>query len=132
MTAVADGEARAVRTLIVDDNLLNSELAAFVLEAAGFVVERVANATEAQQRIESSRLDLILMDIQLPGMDGLALARALKADPATRHITIVAFTAYAMKGDEAKMRAAGCDGYISKPIDVSTFAAQLRANLPPG
>ena len=122
--------AQAVRTLIVDDNAINSELAAFVLEAAGFVVECVANATEALQRIEASRPDVILMDIQLPGMDGLALARALKDDPTTRDITIVAFTAYAMKGDEAKMRAAGCDGYISKPIDVSRFAAQLRASLP--
>ena len=123
--------AQAVRTLIVDDNAINSELAAFVLEAAGFVVECVANATEALQRIEASRPDVILMDIQLPGMDGLALARALKDDPATRDIAIVAFTAYAMKGDEAKKRAAGCDGYISKPIDVSRFAAQLRASLPP-
>ncbi len=123
-------EARAARTLIVDDNAINSELAAFVLEAAGFAVECVANATAALQSIEASRPDVILMDVQLPGMDGLALARALKDDPATRDIAIVAFTAYAMKGDEAKMRAAGCDGYISKPIDVSTFAAQLRANLP--
>jgi two-component system, cell cycle response regulator DivK len=124
-------EAKAVRTLIVDDNAINAELAAFLLEAAGFAVECVANATEALQRVEASRPDMILMDIQLPGMDGLALARALKDDPATRDIVIVAFTAYAMKGDEAKMRAAGCDGYIAKPIDVSTFAAQLRANLPP-
>ena len=131
MSTEAKAEARAVRTLIVDDNAINSELAAFVLEAAGYAVECVANATEALQSIEAGHPDVILMDIQLPGMDGLALARALKDDPATRDIAIVAFTAYAMKGDEAKMRAAGCDGYISKPIDVSTFAAQLRASLPP-
>ena len=122
-------EAKAVRTLIVDDNPINSELAAYVLEAAGFAVECVADATEALQRLESNRPDLMLLDIQLPGMDGMALARALKDDPATRDITIVAFTAYAMKGDEARVRAAGCDGYISKPINVATFAEQVRANL---
>ena len=66
----------------------------------------------------------------MPGVDGLVLTRQLKADPATRHIVIVAFTAYAMKGDEARMIAAGCDGYISKPIDVATFAQQVRAFLP--
>jgi len=73
--------------------------------------------------------DLILMDIQMPGMDGLELTRLLKADARTRPIVIVAFTAYAMKGDEAKFRAAGCDGYLSKPIDVATFAEQVRAYL---
>jgi CheY-like chemotaxis protein len=66
------------------------------------------------------------MDVQLPGQDGLALTHRLKADPATRGIAVIAFTAYAMKGDEAKMLAAGCDGYLSKPIDVATFAANVR------
>jgi len=128
---VTDAARGAVHALIVDDNEINSELATFVLEADGFAVESVANATDALQRIDASRPDLILMDIQLPGMDGLALARALKDDPATRDIEIIAFTAYAMKGDEAKARAAGCDGYIAKPIDVANFAAQVRACLPP-
>ena len=67
----------------------------------------------------------------MPGMDGLELTRRLKADPATRHIAIVAFTAYAMKGDEARMRAAGCDGYLSKPIDMGTFAARVRSYTVP-
>jgi two-component system cell cycle response regulator DivK len=119
----------AVRALVVDDNALNCELATFVLEAAGFVVEGVADAAQAMARVAALRPDLILMDIQLPGLDGLGLTRLLKADPATRGIAIVAFTAFAMKGDEAKFRAAGCDGYIAKPIDVATFARQVTACL---
>ena len=71
------------------------------------------------------------MDIQLPGTDGLTFTRRLKADPATRHIVIVALTAYAMKGDESRMRAAGCDGYLSKPIDVGTFASRVLSHLRP-
>ena len=67
------------------------------------------------------------MDVQLPGMDGLALTRRLKADPATCHLKVVAFTAYAMKDDDEKMRAAGCDGYLAKPIDVARYAALVRA-----
>lgn len=66
------------------------------------------------------------MDIQLPGVDGLALTRQIKAEPSTQHIVIVAFTAFAMRGDEEKMRAAGCDGYIFKPIDVNKFAAEIQ------
>ena len=73
----------------------------------------------------------MLMDIQLPGVDGLALARQIKAEPSTQHIVIVAFTAFAMWGDEEKMLAAGCGGYISKPIDVNSFAAQIRLLLGP-
>jgi CheY-like chemotaxis protein len=69
------------------------------------------------------------MDIQMPGMDGLQLSQRLKTDPATWHVVIIAFTAYAMKGDEAKMRAAGCDGYIPKPVDITTFPDYVRAHL---
>jgi len=119
------------RILIIDDNPINVELAAFLLEADGFEVEASPDAEDAMSRIRGRRPDLLLMDIQLPGMNGLDLARRLKADPALRGVAIVAFTAYAMKGDEANMRAAGCDGYISKPIDVSTFAMQVRACLGP-
>lgn len=117
--------------LIVDDNAVNVDLASFVLEAAGLRVEAAADAEQARACIARNAPDLVLMDIQMPGMDGLALTRLLKADAATRHIVIVAFTAYAMKGDEAKMRAAGCDGYISKPIEVASFAATVRAHLGP-
>ena len=121
----ADGAAPHV--LVVDDNPINLELASFVLAADGWCVSTADDAEEALRCIEQRLPDLILMDIQLPGMDGLTLTRQIKADPALRHITVVAFTAYAMKGDEAIMRAAGCDGYLAKPIEVARFAAQVRA-----
>lgn len=119
------------RVLVVDDNALNIELVAAVLGAAGFEVDAAPDAESAVRRIEAARPDLILMDIQLPDVDGMALTRRLKADPATQAIVIVAFTAYAMRGDEMRMRAAGCDGYLAKPIDVANFAAQVRACLDP-
>lgn len=120
----------APRVLLVDDNAMNVELVTFVLNDAGIAVDSAVDASEALSKIESFRPVLILMDVQLPGMDGLTLTRRLKADPACRHITVVAFTAYAMKGDEAKMLAAGCNAYLSKPIDVATFAASVQALLP--
>ena len=119
----------AQAVLIVDDHPMNIELARFVLEANGFVVDAAANAQQAITCIAARRPDLILMDVQMPGTDGLALTRQLKQDPATRHIVVVAFTAYAMKGDEARMRAAGCDGYLAKPISVASFAASVQALL---
>lgn len=114
------------RVLIIDDNPLNVELATYVLEDAAFVVHAIADAADVMDRIRAFRPDVILMDIQLPDVDGLALTRLLKADPSTHNIAIAAFTAFAMKGDEAKMRAAGCDGYIAKPINIATFASQVR------
>jgi two-component system, cell cycle response regulator DivK len=119
----------APRVLIVDDNVMNIALAQVVLLAEQFEVETAAGGLEAMQKVASFRPDLILMDIQMPGMDGIELTQALKADPATTHIRIVAFTAFAMRGDEARMRAAGCDAYLSKPIDVKTFGSQVRACL---
>jgi CheY-like chemotaxis protein len=116
----------AMRVMIVDDNPLNIELASFVLEADGFTVDAAADAAQALDSLSRSQPELILMDIQMPGMDGLELTRRLRADPRTRHLVIVAFTAYAMKGDEARLRAAGCDGYLAKPIDVSSFARSVR------
>ncbi len=118
--------------LIVDDNAINVDLVTFVLEAAGMQVDSAASAGLALGCMGASAPDLILMDIQMPGMDGMALTRLLKADPVTSHIVIVAFTAYAMKGDEEKMRNAGCDGYLSKPIDVGNFAASVSACLAAG
>ena len=117
------------RVLIVDDNPLNVTLAQVVLCADGFNVDSAADADAAVQRIAAFRPELILMDIQLPGVDGLELTRRIKAEPSTRHIVVVAFTAFAMRGDEAKMRAAGCDGYVSKPIEVATFADTVRSHL---
>ena len=117
------------RILIVDDHPINIELARFVLSADGFEVEIAADAEQALARISTSRPDLVLMDIQMPGTDGLALTQRLKLDPATQGIVVVAFTAYAMKGDEARLRAAGCDGYIAKPIQEASFAATVRSLL---
>ena len=114
------------RALVIDDNELNIELARFLLEADGFAVESALHAHDGLALIARSRPDVVLMDIQMPDMDGLALTRLLKADAQTRAIPVIAFTAFAMKGDEAKMRAAGCDDYISKPIDVARFAATVR------
>lgn len=116
--------------LVVDDNLMNLELTGFLLREAGMEVLAAADADAALTLLAQRRVDLILMDIQLPGVDGLALTRRLKADPSTRGMVIVAYTAYAMKGDEARMLDAGCDSYIVKPIEVKTFAAQVRALLP--
>ena len=116
--------------LIIDDNPQNLKLARVLLQAEGYVAKTAANAEEALALLDSIAPRMILMDVQLPGMDGLTLTRKLKADPARRHIVIVALTAYAMKGDDEKARAAGCDGYVSKPIDVDglprTIAKLLR------
>ena len=120
------GMTAAPRVLVVDDNALNVELVAFVLDADGFTVASATDAGDALRQIPLFRPELILMDIQMPDVDGLELTRRLKADPATRHILIVAFTAYAMKGDEARLLAGGCDGYLSKPIDVASFATRVR------
>jgi CheY-like chemotaxis protein len=117
------------RILIVDDNPVNLKLAASVLEFAGYQILTATNASQALDVIRQTPPDLILMDIALPGMDGLTLTRQLKADQITRHIPIVALTASAMKGDDQKAKAAGCDGYITKPIDTRKFAGQVAETL---
>jgi CheY-like chemotaxis protein len=115
--------------LVVDDNPTNLKLVADVLEFEGHHVITAGDAEEAQTIIARTPPDLILMDIALPGMDGLTLTRQLKADPQTRHIRVVALTAFAMKGDDNKATAAGCEGYITKPIDTRKFPAQVAAYL---
>ena len=107
--------------LIVDDNPVNLKLAHLLLTGEGHDVRTANDAEEALEVLKVFSPRLILMDIQLPGMDGLELTRRLKADPTTRDITILGLTAYAMKGDQEKILAAGCDGYISKPIDTRTL-----------
>lgn len=118
--------------LVVDDNATNLKLAQVLLEEAGFEVRTAADAEEALRDLEHVRPDLILMDVQLPGMDGLTLARRLKTDRRLRDVPVVALTAYAMKGDHERALASGCAGYISKPIDTRSFVAALRAHLPGG
>lgn len=118
--------------LVVDDNPANAKLVSFLLTAKGYAVRIAGNADEALAAMEQRLPALILMDIQLPGTDGLTLARRIKADPRTRETFIVAFTAYAMKGDEAKAFEAGCDAYITKPIDTRLLPTQIAEYLARG
>ena len=120
--------------LIVDDNGLNLKLARVVLASEGFEVSIAENVPGAREAIAASHPRLILMDIQLPGLDGLEFTRQLKAAPETRDIVVVALTSYAMRGDEEKALAAGCQGYLSKPIDTRTLGrtvASYLEGLPP-
>jgi CheY-like chemotaxis protein len=100
-----------------------------VLEFDGYRILKALDAEEAEIIVRDSPPDLILMDIGLPGMDGLTLTRKLKDEPATRRIPIIALTAFAMKGDAEKAHAAGCDGYITKPIDTRTLTATVAAHI---
>jgi len=115
--------------LIVDDNPQNLKLARLLLISEGYQVQTAGDAEEALQVLDSFSPRLILMDIQLPGMDGLELTRRLKADPSRREIVVLALTAYAMRGDQERALAAGCDGYIAKPIDVEAFPRLVAAHL---
>ena len=117
--------------LIVEDNLANQLLVSAVLEREGYVIELAGNAVEARAVIDRGLPNLILMDVQLPGIDGLTFTRQLKADPVTANIPIVALTALAMAGDRERTIAAGCAGYISKPINTRTFADEVRGYLRP-
>jgi two-component system, cell cycle response regulator DivK len=114
--------------LVVDDNVVNLKLARVLLSSLGYDVRTATDAEETLAVLRDFTPRLILMDIQLPGMDGLELTRRLKADPALSGVIILALTAYAMKGDEEKVLAAGCDGYVAKPIDTRRFP-ELVAEL---
>jgi CheY-like chemotaxis protein len=111
--------------LIVDDNATNLKLLRILLQGEGYEVRAAGDAEEALEVLKTFHPRLILMDIQLPGMDGLELTRRLKADRATQDIIITALTAFAMKGDEQKALEAGCDGYIAKPVDTRTLPALI-------
>lgn len=115
--------------LVVDDNPTNLKLASAVLQVEGHTVVPASDAEEAQALLARKVPDLILMDIALPGMDGLELTRRLKADPRLRNVPVIALTAFAMKGDDQKAREAGCDGYITKPIDTRTMPALVQRVL---
>ena len=124
-----EGKFMKKRVLIVEDNELNMKLFNDLLEANGYDTIQTRNGVEAVGLAREHKPDLILMDIQLPGVDGLHLTRKLKADPAMRDVVILALTAYAMKGDEQKAREAGCDGYIAKPIDTRSLPGVIRSYL---
>ncbi|HUZ86078.1 MAG TPA: response regulator [Candidatus Baltobacterales bacterium] len=117
------------RILVVEDDLASQLLATVILELDGYEVEVANTAAQASRLIAEHRPDLILMDVQLPGEDGLSLTGRLKADPLTASIPIVAVTALAMSGDLERTIAAGCDAYVVKPIDTKTFAGDLRRLL---
>ena len=113
------------KILLIEDNALNRELATDALEMANYVVIQATNAEEGIVLARTERPALVLIDIALPGMDGLSAMRLLKQTETTKHIPVVALTAYAMRGDAEKALAAGCDGYLTKPIDVETFPKEV-------
>ena len=115
--------------LVVDDNPINLKLASDLLELEGYSTLKAADAEEAQDLLKHTTPDLILMDIALPGMDGLTLTRKLKSDQRLKHVPVIALTAFAMKGDDQKALAAGCDAYISKPIDTRKLGEQVAECL---
>jgi CheY-like chemotaxis protein len=117
------------RILVVDDNDTNLKLLRWLLEKKGYEVHTAGDARTARETLRSLHPDLVLMDIQLPDVDGLELTRELKADPALRDIPVVAVTSYAMKGDEQKSLDAGCEGYITKPIDTRQFPIEIEKFL---
>jgi len=117
------------RILVVEDNAVNRRLVGFLLRSRGYEVREATSAREAFELVAGERVDLVLMDVQLPELDGLEATRRLKADAATRDIPVVAVTSYAMKGDREKALAAGCCGYITKPIDQKTFVQEVAMHL---
>ncbi|TAK79333.1 MAG: response regulator [Aquabacterium sp.] len=127
-----EGSRLSLRILIIEDVPANMALTASILQGAGHAPMQATDALTGLEMARSGSPDLILMDIQLPGMDGLAATRLLKDDARTRNVPVVALTAYAMKGDEDRMRAAGCDGYVAKPIRYRELLAAIDAALPHG
>jgi CheY-like chemotaxis protein len=117
------------KILLVEDNPVNRRLAEFLLRSSGYRVIEASTAQEVFEQLKAERPDLILMDIQLPGMNGLEVTKRLKEDPNTRDIPVVAVTSYAMKGDRERALAAGCAGYITKPIDKTTLLSEVANTL---
>jgi two-component system, cell cycle response regulator DivK len=117
------------RVLVVEDNASNMTLATFLLQSADHIVLPATDAEAGLAIARAEQPDLVLMDIQLPGMDGLEATALLKADPSTAMIPVIALTALAMKGDEERIRAAGCDGYIAKPMRYAEFLTTVAKVL---
>lgn len=118
-----------ISILVVDDNLANLKLMCLLLESEGFLLKTAENSDQVQEVLKGFHPDLILMDIQLPGMDGLTLTRQIKQDVKFKDIAVVALTAYAMKGDAERAKISGCAGYITKPIDTRTFIDTMKQFL---
>lgn len=115
--------------LVVEDNEMNMQLVEYLLEEGGYGILKATSGEDALEEAKKKLPDLILMDIHLPGMDGLAVVRQLKDDPRTAAVPVLALTAHAMRGDRDRFLQAGCDGYISKPIDVATFIPSISPYL---
>ena len=118
------------RVLIVEDNELNMKLFHDLLEASGMLILETRNGIEALEVAKREKPDLIVMDIQLPEMSGLEVTERIKSDPELGAIPVIAVTAFAMKGDEERIRAAGCEAYLSKPISIDNFIATVKRFLP--
>ena len=118
--------------LVVEDNEQNLELVEFLLEEAGFVVRKAVDAEAARREIANGAPAIVLMDMDLPGIDGLTLVAEFRALPAAAATPIVALTAHAMRGDRERFIEGGCDGYIAKPISVSRFVAEVREHIARG
>lgn len=112
--------------LVIEDNEQNLELVEFLLEEAGLVVSKAMDADAARAALAGEIPDLILMDMQLPGTDGLSLVREIRASERLKAIPVIALTAHAMRGDRERFLAGGCDGYIAKPIDATNFVSQVK------
>ena len=117
------------KILLVEDNPVNRRLAGFLLRSQGYQVLEASSASDAFAIIQKERPALIVMDIQLPGMDGLEATKKIKAEPETADVPVLAVTSYAMKGDREKALAAGCAGYVTKPIDKTIFLAEISRHL---
>ncbi|HEX6706767.1 MAG TPA: response regulator [Albitalea sp.] len=118
-----------LQILVIEDSPVNMALTVAILENAGHAVLQADHAVEGIEIARREQPDLVLMDIQLPDLDGLAATRMLKSDPRTAKLPVIALTAFAMKGDEDETRAAGCDGYVTKPIRYKEFLAEVEAVL---
>lgn len=129
MSAMPKYEPQPKTVLIVEDNELNMKLFHDLLEAHGYQTLEARNGPEATALVAQHRPDLILMDIQLPGVSGLQITRELKDNPEYAAIPVIAVTAFAMKGDEERIRAGGCEDYIAKPISVAGFLEKVKRYL---
>ena len=131
MTEQDQGAATEGRktVLVVEDNELNMKLFNDLLETQGYRVLQIDNGMDAMDMVREHRPDLVLMDIQLPGQSGLEVTKQLKADETTKHIPVIAVTAFAMRTDEARIRAGGCEDYLAKPISVPVFLQTVKRYL---